>query len=167
MPPAAAVTGVVPIFRSLTVALTVFIVVSIMTVAVPPQTAHGYSIGTPLKPWGTVEQAEWLRTRKFQRSHPDEVLTKLEKGFEGFDVHQYGTLEVDGLEGGNTKKLYPLFAVKSRNWDDSKPCFLLTGGVHGYEKSGVQGALLFLESKKALHYSKTFNILVAPCVSPW
>jgi hypothetical protein len=30
----------------------------------------------------------------------------------------------------------------------------------------VQGALLFLQSK-ALEYSKTFNILVAPCVSPW
>ena len=166
MPSAAAVAGVVPFLWSLSVVLTVSIIVISMTVAAPQQ-AHGYSIGTPLKPWGAVERAEWLRTRTFQRSYPDEVLTKLEKGFEGFDVHQYGTLEVDGLEGGNTKKLYPLFAVKSRNWDESKPCFLLTGGVHGYEKSGVQGALLFLESQKALHYSKTFNILVVPCVSPW
>ena len=107
MPSAAAVAGVVPFLWSLSVVLTVSIIVISMTVAAPQQ-AHGYSIGTPLKPWGAVERAEWLRTRTFQRSYPDEVLTKLEKGFEGFDVHQYGTLEVDGLEGledegGNTK----------------------------------------------------------------
>jgi hypothetical protein len=42
----------------------------------------------------------------------------------------------------------------------------VTGGVHGYETSGVEGALLFLETK-AEAYSKDFNILVAPCISPW
>lgn len=36
---------------------------------------------------------------------------------------------------------------------------LITGGVHGYETSGVQGALLFLE-QKAKHYSQHFNIFV-------
>jgi hypothetical protein len=51
---------------------------------------------------------------------------------------------------------------------------LVTGGVHGYETSGVQGALRFLENEVAAlsnhqraHYSEYFNILVAPCVSPW
>jgi hypothetical protein len=43
---------------------------------------------------------------------------------------------------------------------------LVTGGVHGYETSGVQGAIRFLETK-ALDYASKFNILVAPCVSPW
>ena len=143
------VTGIVPFFWSLVVVVTVSI---IMTAA----QAHGYSIGTPLKPWGAAERAEWLRTRTIQRSYQEEVLDKINKGFEGFDTHQYGTLEVDGLEG-DVKKLYPLFALKSRNWDDSKPYFLLTGGVHGYEKSGVQGALLFLSSQKALHHSKTLH----------
>ena len=68
--------------------------------------------------------------------------------------------------GGGEARSYPLYAVKSKHWDDSKPCFLLTGGVHGYEKSGIHGAILFLQTK-ALEYSKTFNIIVAPCVSPW
>ena len=152
------VTGVVPFFWLFTVAFTLFT----MTAG----QAHGYAIGTPLKPWGASERAEWLKTRAIQRSYDDEVLAKLNKGFEGFDTHQYGTLEVDAE--GDAKKSYPLFAVKSHNWDDSKPCFLLTGGVHGYEKSGVQGAILFLSSSKALEYSKKgFNILVLPCVSPW
>ena len=39
--------------------------------------------------------------------------------------------------------------------------------VHGYEKSGVQGAIQFLKSPKALEYSQIFNIIIAPCVSPW
>jgi hypothetical protein len=43
---------------------------------------------------------------------------------------------------------------------------MTTGGVHGYEKSGVQGALQFLDTRAA-EYAETFNILVCPCVSPW
>ena len=35
-----------------------------------------------------------------------------------------------------------------------------------YGTSGVQGAIRFLETK-ALDYASKFNILVAPCVSPW
>jgi hypothetical protein len=43
---------------------------------------------------------------------------------------------------------------------------LVTGGVHGYETSGVQGALQFL-STRAKDYAGRVNVLVAPCVSPW
>jgi predicted deacylase len=43
---------------------------------------------------------------------------------------------------------------------------LVTGGVHGYETSGVQGALLFLQTE-AHKYAEHFNVLVCPCVSPW
>ena len=51
-----------------------------------------------------------------------------------FDVEQYGALSLD-------PKRYPLFAVKTRSWVDGRPLVLVTGGVHGYETSGVQGAL--------------------------
>ncbi|NRA62393.1 MAG: DUF2817 domain-containing protein, partial [Psychrobium sp.] len=40
------------------------------------------------------------------------------------------------------------------------------GGVHGYETSGVHGALRFLQSH-GQRYSENFNIVVAPCISPW
>ena len=40
------------------------------------------------------------------------------------------------------------------------------GGVHGHETSGVQGALLFLETEAA-RLSAQINVVVAPCVSPW
>ena len=56
--------------------------------------------------------------------------------------------------------------VKTKNWDGKKPNILVTGGVHGYETSGVQGALLFLQTE-AMKYAEKFNILVCPCVNPW
>ncbi len=43
---------------------------------------------------------------------------------------------------------------------------LITGGVHGYETSGVHGALEFLE-QHAAGYADRIDFLVAPCVSPW
>ncbi|MCA9658298.1 MAG: DUF2817 domain-containing protein, partial [Myxococcales bacterium] len=46
------------------------------------------------------------------------------------------------------------------------PWALITGGVHGYETSGVQGALAFLRAA-ARAYAGRVNLLVAPCVSPW
>ena len=38
--------------------------------------------------------------------------------------------------------------------------------MHGYETSGVHGALQFLE-QRAADYAGTINLVVAPCVSPW
>lgn len=118
-----------------------------------------FPIGTAGQPWGDAEKAEWFNTRTIQRSYKDEVLTKIEALKERFNVQQYGSLPLD-------RERYPLYVVTTRNWEVGKPYVLVTGGVHGYEKSGVQGALLFL-TEKAEAYSKTFNIVVAPCVSPW
>jgi hypothetical protein len=128
-------------------------------------TAEAYNpIGTPGKAWGTAEKTEWLKTRTIHRSYQDEVVSKLQN-FEGFATHQYGSLEVESAGEGEMRS-HPLFAVQSNDWEANKPCVLITGGVHGYETSGVQGAILFIKTK-AMEYSKTFNILVAPCVSPW
>jgi len=121
--------------------------------------SNPFPIGTPGKAWGDAERAEWLSSRSIKRSYQDEVVAKLDALKERFDVQQYGALSHD-------KDRYPLFSVKTRNWDSSKQSVLVTGGVHGYEKSGVQGAILFLQNE-AEKYSATFNILVAPCVSPW
>lgn len=118
-----------------------------------------YPIGTAGTPWGANEKAEWFRTRQIQRAYKDEVLTKVHALADRYDVVEYGALTID-------PQRYPLFAVKTRNWSADKPSVLITGGVHGYETSGVQGAILFLQTVCAT-YSETFNILVAPCVSPW
>jgi len=118
-----------------------------------------YPIGTQGQKWGEFERATWLAAQRIQRSYSDEVLSKLEALKSRFDIVQYGALSY-------TPDRYPLYLVKTRRWDPAKANVLVTGGVHGYETSGVQGAIRFLESK-AQEYASQFNILVAPCVSPW
>eukprot|EP01082_Thalassiosira_pseudonana_P002788 g2513.t1 g2513 contig12:267977-268939(+) len=121
-----------------------------------------YPIGTPGKPWTEAESEQWKAQTKIQRSYKQEVLDKLNNdnlNDDVLEVVQYGALSHD-------EQRYPLFAVKSRTWQEDKPCLLVTGGVHGYETSGVQGAIHFLQ-KEALNYVDKVNILVFPCVSPW
>src|SRR5690606_23899395 len=53
-----------------------------------------------------------------------------------------------------------------RAWREGLPVMLVDGGVHGYETSGVHGALQFIDRHLA-EYAGRANVLVAPCVSPW
>jgi hypothetical protein len=128
---------------------------SIMTA----QSAAFYRIGTAGKPWSEVECAKWKDQTQKQRSYKEQVLDKLDTLKEIMIVEQYGALPHD-------PDRYPLYAVKPAEWHPDKPHVLVTGGVHGYETSGVQGALLFLQTK-AQDYAKDFNIVVCPCLSPW
>lgn len=118
-----------------------------------------YPIGTPGIPWGDTEKAEWLARQSRHRSYADEVLNAVERLRDRFDVTEYGRLHC----GADT---YPLLAIRSRGWRDDLPTVLVTGGVHGYETSGVHGALQFVERHGA-EYAGRVNLLVVPCVSPW
>lgn len=80
---------------------------------------------------------------------------------ESFKVLQYGELDYGGDDGR-----YPLYALRGKYWDDALPVALVTGGVHGYETSGVHGALLFAQDY-AGGFEGRLNPLIAPCVSPW
>ncbi len=119
-----------------------------------------YPIGTPGLPWGAAEKTEWRARQRRRRSYADEVVAAVDVLRGRFDVEQYGTLDYppDGT--------FPLFAVRSRDRDDTRPWVLVTGGVHGYETSGVHGALRFLD-RHAEGYAGRANLLVVPCVSPW
>ncbi|HHF2904428.1 TPA: M14 family metallocarboxypeptidase [Vibrio diabolicus] len=118
-----------------------------------------YPIGTPGQPWSEEERKTWLATQEVKRSYQDEVVSKIDALRERFDVEQYGALSYNEAR-------FPLFCIKTRNWDSTKPIVLVTGGVHGYETSGIHGALKFVETE-AERYAEHFNIVVAPCVSPW
>ncbi|MFZ9348589.1 MAG: M14 family metallopeptidase, partial [Arenimonas sp.] len=111
------------------------------------------------QPWAPADRVAWLASRVKHRSYAEDVLTRIDALRARFDVSEYGQVEYQG-------EAYPLFALRSRNWNDALPVVLVTGGVHGYETSGVQGALDFLE-QKAESYAGTVNLLVAPCISPW
>ncbi|MET0289997.1 MAG: M14 family metallocarboxypeptidase [Pseudoxanthomonas sp.] len=118
-----------------------------------------YPIGTPGRPWGAREKAQWLAQQVRHRSYHDEVVQEIERLSAGFDVSEYGLLRYG-------EERYPLYAVRSQSWDDALPTVLVTGGVHGYETSGVHGALQFLRTR-AQDYAGRVNLLVVPCVSPW
>lgn len=122
-------------------------------------TAASYPIGTPGQPWGKDEKAQWRARQHKQRSYADDVLPRVDALRARFDVVGYGQLDY-GPES------YPLFAIHSRDWNDGLPTMLVTGGVHGYETSGVHGALQFVE-QHGDDFAGRANLLVAPCVSPW
>jgi hypothetical protein len=117
------------------------------------------AIGTPGVPWGDAEIATWSSRQARKRSYQADVVDAVERLRDRFDVQQYGRLDY----GDDT---YPLYAIRSRDWNDMLPTALVTGGVHGYETSGVHGALQFVE-RHAADYAGRINLLVVPCVSPW
>ncbi len=121
--------------------------------------AASYPIGTPGQAWGPAEVSAWLARQSVRRSYRAEVLTAIERLRARYEVLQYGQLDPD-------PERYPLFALRSRHWQDELPTALVTGGVHGYETSGVHGALRFLD-QHASGFAGRINLLVAPCVSPW
>jgi len=116
-------------------------------------------IGTPGQPWGPADIALWRARQVRRRSYADEVLAAIERLRPRFDVLPYGEV-VYGPER------YPLLALRNGDWRSDLPGVLVTGGVHGYETSGVHGALRFLD-RHAQAYAGRVNLLVAPCVSPW
>lgn len=118
-----------------------------------------YPIGTPGQPWGPAELAQWRARQVRQRSYSDDVLSRLELLRERFEVSTYGEVVY-------ADERFALWAIRSKAWQAHLPCVLVTGGVHGYETSGVQGALRFVDAH-AQAYAGRANLLVVPCVSPW
>ena len=118
-----------------------------------------FPVGTPGQPWGRAEVNEWRSRQVRQRSYADDVLARVERLVDRFDVLEYGRLDY-------AQHSYPLFALRGHGWVDGRHCALVTGGIHGYETSGVHGALQFLE-RNAADYAGDVNMLVVPCVSPW
>lgn len=120
---------------------------------------YNTTIGTPGQPWGDAEKAQWFSMQSQQRSYFDDVVKALDKVPALFDCVQYGSLP---YQSGP----FPLFALITKDWHQDKPTILVTGGVHGYETSGVMGALGFATTT-AKGYASQFNFVVLPCISPW
>jgi len=115
--------------------------------------------------WGPTEvEAWWAKQDTNKRSYQKDVVARLKNPrkfpSDKFDLQQYGALSAD-------PERYPLYRVttKKENWNPNNPTILITGGVHGYEPSGIRAALHFLE-KVAPKYADKINFVVYPCVSP-
>ena len=101
-----------------------------------------YPIGTPGLPWGAAELAQWRARQRRQRSYAEDVQRRVEALRHRFDVQLYGTVTY-------ADERFELLCVRSRNWARNRPAVLVTGGVHGYETSGVHGALRFAAREAA------------------
>ncbi len=112
-----------------------------------------------IQPWGAAEKEAWFQSQSIQRSYQTDVVDRLNAlPPENFSMEQYGALSHDPAR-------YPLYVVKTKPWNDENPTVLITGGVHGYEDSGITGALRFLE-EVAAEYGDRVNFVVYPCISP-
>lgn len=118
-----------------------------------------YPIGTPGTPWGSAEIAAWLAGQTRHRSYQQDVLDVVDTLRARYEVVEYGRLDYP-------PETFPLVAIKTRPWRNDLPCMLVTGGVHGYETSGVHGALRFAQ-QHASAYEGRVNLVIAPCISPW
>ncbi len=118
-----------------------------------------YPVGTPGQPWGEEELNQWRARQPRRRRYDEDVVTRIEALADRYEKTAYGQLDYAG-------EAYTLYALRDRRFDPALPTALVTGGVHGYETSGVMGALDFLENRAAAYAGKV-NLLVAPCVSPW
>ncbi|CAN7311784.1 M14 family metallocarboxypeptidase [Acidovorax sp. LjRoot129] len=128
------------------------------------QAIDPYPIGTPGQPWGAAERTLWRARQVRQRSYADDVLSAIDALRDRFDVEPYG--EVAYADAHHAAEHFPLLAIRSRGWQPGLPSVLVTGGVHGYETSGVHGALRFVDAQ-AERFAGRVNLLVVPCVSPW
>lgn len=121
--------------------------------------ATSYPIGTPGIAWGEAEREAWRAGQARQRRYDADVVPRVAALGDRFDRVEYGRLTYAG-------EVFPLLALRDRRFDPALPAALITGGVHGYETSGVLGVLQFLETE-AVAYAGRVNLLAVPCVSPW
>jgi hypothetical protein len=109
--------------------------------------------------WGQNEKENWFAEQIIKRSYKNEVVSQIQALSDRFDIAPYGALSIN-------PDSYPVYLLKSKNPNLEKKTVLITGGVHGYETSGVLGALGFLNGTID-DYIDRFNFVCAPCISPW
>lgn len=134
-------------------------------------TPYRYPIGTPDHPWGQAERDRWLAQQQWQRSYQQQVVEPLQQclqrpEFQHTALVPYGQIDYQALG----LPQYAVYAVADRQPTPGAPLLLITGGVHGYETSGVQGALQFIEQhfvRIQQQLAGRANLLVLPCISPW
>lgn len=112
-----------------------------------------------LRPWNDADKENWFREQTIKRSYLKDVVSKIEELKSAYEVIPYGALSLNPSH-------YPLFLVRSKTMDPKKKTVLITGGVHGYETSGVHGALAFMKTEAPKH-AERYNFVCAPCISPW
>ncbi len=108
--------------------------------------------------WKSEHVEAWRKPLKLVRDYKKNIVQRIkgESISQNFTSHEYGRLS-------HNPDKFPLFYLKSKNWDDDKPSILIVGGVHGYEPSGIFASIEFAEKNE----DNNFNYVIFPCLSPW
>ncbi len=114
------------------------------------------------KGWSTSQIASWYNKMQKQegRDYYRDIVSRLKRLPSNTHLlERYGSVDPN-------RGKYPLYCVTAGNVLNGNPNILITGGVHGYEPSGIEASVRFLE-KEARKLSNQFNFVVFPCISPW
>jgi hypothetical protein len=90
---------------------------------------------------------------------------------EGFNLEKYGeaSYTTNSDVAGSVEKInhvtHDLYRLLIGDFNQERPCYIVLGGTHGYEKGGPLAALKFAE-EDAEKYADRLNIVIYPCLSP-
>lgn len=85
-----------------------------------------YPIGEMGTPWNEYHKTSWLKQCEKQRSYQTEVIEKIKALSTHFDCLEYGELNYPNCH--LNQQSFPLFALKTKNWQSEHPTILITGG---------------------------------------
>ncbi len=133
------------------------------------------------EPWSEEKFKKWYQERPIvtARDYVNTLVPRIKALGEraGFSLEKYGeasyttrsnTIVSDTIDDAvkkTSKVTHDLFRLLIGDFSQDRPCYIVIGGTHGYEKGGPLAALKFAE-KEAAQYTDRFNIVIYPCLSP-
>lgn len=123
------------------------------------------------EPWSAEKFSTWYQQRPViaARDYVNTLVPRIKALAEraGFCLEKYGeaSYSTDSSDGKTTQVSHDLFRVLIGDFSQDRPCYIVLGGTHGYEKGGPLAALKFAE-EQAAQYIDQFNIVIYPCLSP-
>ena len=128
------------------------------------------------KPWTAERFNRWYQEQPLvpERDYLKTIVPRIRRLGEQAEVQieQYGEvtygskiLQQEGVEESLKHVTHTLYQILVGDFSQDKPCFIILGGTHGYEKGGPLAALKFAE-ELAHQYTNRFNIIIFPCLSP-
>jgi len=133
------------------------------------------------KPWSAEKFKKWYQERPVikARDYVNTLVPRIKALGEraGFSLEKYGEATyttssitavsdtTDAVVEKTSQVTHDLFRLLIGDFSQERPCYIVAGGTHGYEKGGPLAALKFAE-EEAAKYTDRFNIVIYPCLSP-
>jgi hypothetical protein len=128
------------------------------------------------EPWPQEKFERWYQARPVipSRDYVKTLVPRIKALGEraGSELEKYGeasyttdSYAVDGSVEKTSRVTHDLYSLLIGDFNQERPCYIILGGTHGYEKGGPLAALKFAE-EEASKYTDRFNIAIYPCLSP-